>query len=253
MTTSNYSSLCDDHYINLNLTTEMDLPQNREVVLSYFDQIKKQHPTMAHFSMREGAEGSEYILEEPKGQSSYRWATLAARRLCAGQINPEEVSEVFSFYQSILELAPYALSLNSFDCEAIGLTFGFDFTYQGNHNELVNEALGLPPAFEHFPEKAGSAGIVNYEPAVQIALDEEGRSLCRLSIETRTDAYHLRDSSYPGDQISVYLTARHNGSLREGQTYGSTLRFLAEASQNLIHEYVVENILQPLQQTIAIK
>ena len=41
----------------------------------------------------------------------------------------------------VLDLAPYMLSLSPIDCEAIDLLFGFDFTYRGNHNLLVAEAL----------------------------------------------------------------------------------------------------------------
>jgi len=34
---SHYASLSDDYYINLNLNTEMDLPQSRETILHYFE------------------------------------------------------------------------------------------------------------------------------------------------------------------------------------------------------------------------
>ena len=37
---SRYSSVSDDFYINLNLNTEMDLPQNRETVLHFFEQVQ---------------------------------------------------------------------------------------------------------------------------------------------------------------------------------------------------------------------
>ena len=38
-----YQSFSDDYYINLNLNTEMDLPQSRETVLHYFEQIQKKY------------------------------------------------------------------------------------------------------------------------------------------------------------------------------------------------------------------
>jgi hypothetical protein len=37
---SQYESLSDDFYLNMNLNTEMDLPQTRETVLHYFEQIQ---------------------------------------------------------------------------------------------------------------------------------------------------------------------------------------------------------------------
>ena len=33
-----YSSICDEFYVNMHLNTEMDLPQNRESVLHFFEQ-----------------------------------------------------------------------------------------------------------------------------------------------------------------------------------------------------------------------
>ena len=82
----------------------------------------------------------------------------------------------------MLELAPYMLSLSPIDCEAIDLLFGFDFTYRGNHNQLVAEALGLSPAWSGCSTCRG-ATIVNYEPSITLALDEDCRMQCRLSIE----------------------------------------------------------------------
>jgi hypothetical protein len=37
---NHYASLSDDYYLNVNLNTEMDLPQNRETVLHFFEQIQ---------------------------------------------------------------------------------------------------------------------------------------------------------------------------------------------------------------------
>jgi hypothetical protein len=85
-----------------------------------------------------------------------------------------------------LELAPYTLSVSPLDCEALDLLFGFDFTYRGNHNHVVAEALGVGPALERMVE-IPSATVISYEPSLTIALDEECRLQCRVSQETRTN------------------------------------------------------------------
>ena len=36
-----YSSLSDDFYVNMNLSTEMELPANRETVLHFFERVQK--------------------------------------------------------------------------------------------------------------------------------------------------------------------------------------------------------------------
>lgn len=244
-----YPSLADDYYININLNTEMELPQSRETILHYFEQLQKRYPAMRNFYCREPG---EFMLEEDKEQSSYRWASVEPRRICSGHVNPESVEAALRQHELALELAPYCLTVSPLDCESLNVTFGFDFTYRGNHNELLVEVLGLPPAFERMAECAG-ATVLGSEPCLQLALDEDCRTQCRLSVETRTSAYHVRLGEYPEEQLSVYLTTRRYGSLDPGETYVSAMRRLAEITQELLDKYVTDGVLRPLQHAIAIK
>ena len=244
-----YASYCDDFYVNMNLSTEMELPQNRETVLHYFEQIQKKYPTMRNFYQREKG---DFVLEEDKDRGQYRWTTIEPRRLCSGQVNPDHVDEAIDQHRVVLELAPYMLSVSPLDCEALDVLFGFDFTYRGNHNQLVAEALGLSPAVERMAEYPG-ATVVSYEPSVTIALDEECRVQCRLSVETRTTPYHIRTGEYPEEQLSVYLTARQYGSLGSDTTFVETLDRLSQLCHDLVDTHVIEHVLQPLARAIAMK
>ncbi|HEX5104638.1 MAG TPA: hypothetical protein VFV87_12545, partial [Pirellulaceae bacterium] len=114
------------------------------------------------------------------------------------------------------------------------------------------DALGVLPAFEKISEIPGATVLAN-EPSIQFALDEECRLQCRLSIETRTTAYHVRTREFPEEQISVYFTARKYGSLENGETFVSAMNKLAETCREVVDNYIVENVLRPLQQTIAIR
>jgi hypothetical protein len=244
-----YASYCDDFYVNMNLSTEMELPQNRETVLHYFEQIQKKYPTMRNFYQREKG---DFVLEEDKDRGQYRWTTIEPRRLCSGQVNPDHVDEAIGQHRVVLELAPYMLSVSPLDCEALDVLFGFDFTYRGNHNQLVAEALGLSPAVERMAEYPG-ATVVSYEPSVTIALDEECRVQCRLSVETRTTPYHIRTGEYPEEQLSVYLTARQYGSLGSDTTFVDSLDRLSQLCHDLVDSHVIEHVLQPLARAIAMK
>lgn len=246
---SHYRTLSDDFYINMNLNTEMDLPQSRETILHYFEQIQKHYPTMRNFYSRDRG---EFVLEEDKEQGNYRWATIEPRRICSGHVNPESPAEAFQQHKLALELAPYALTVSPLDCESLNVMFGFDFTYRGNHNELLVEALGVPPALEKLAEMPG-ATILGNEPSLQLSLDDDCRVQCRLTIETRTSAYHVRTSEYPEEQLSVYLTARRYGSLDPGETYAEAFSQLSETCVEIVDNYVVGSVLQPLQHAIAIK
>jgi len=98
-----YSAISDDFYVNMNLGTEMELPQQRDTVLHYFERIQKKYPSMRKFYCRDKR---DFVLEEDKDRSQYRWATVENRRLCSGQVNPATIEEAMEQHRLVLELAP---------------------------------------------------------------------------------------------------------------------------------------------------
>lgn len=244
-----YSSLSDDFYVNMNLSTEMELPVNRETILHFFERIQKTYPSMRNFYCRDRG---DFVLEEDKDRGDYRWCNIETRRLCSGQVNPESTEEAVAQHKLVLELAPYMLSVSPLDCEALDLLFGFDYSYRGNHNEVVAEALGVNPAMDWMTEIPGST-VINHEPSFTIALDEDCRAQCRLSVETRTSAYQIRTGDFSEEQISVYVTARQYGSLDPEHSFETVLENLLHTCQEMLDKYAIEHVLQPLKQTIAIK
>ena len=244
-----YSELSDDFYVNMNLSTEMELPTNRETVLHFFERVQKTYPTMRNFYCRERG---DFVLEEDKDKGNYRWCTIEPRRVCSGQVNPESVEGAVEQHKLVLDLAPYMLSVSPLDCEALDLLFGFDFTYRGNHNQLVTEALGISPSIERLADISGST-VINHEPSLTIALDEDCRTQFRVSIETRTNAYQVRIGEFPEEQLSVYVTARQYGSLGPDKTFVETLQRLESICSEMIENHVIEHVLDPLARTIAMK
>lgn len=244
-----YLSLADDFYVNMTLSTEMDLPNARETVLHYFERVQKSYPTMRNFYCRDKG---DFVLEEEKGQGRYRWATIESRRICSGQINPENLEDAMAQHRLVLDLAPFMLSVSPLDCEALDLLFGFDFTYRGNHSQLVAEALGVSPAVERMLDHSG-ATIISHEPSVTIALDDDCRVQCRMSVETRTNAYQVRTGEFPEEQLSVYFTARQYGSLGAETSYVEALNHLASVCEDMVENYVVDSVLQPLARAIAMR
>ena len=197
-------------------------------------------------------EKQDFVLEEDKDKGSYRWATIEHRRVCSGYVNTTSVETALEQHRLALELAPYMLSVSPLDCEALDVLFGFDFTYRGNHNQLVADALGVSPAVEKFLELPGSS-VINYEPSITLAVDEDCRTQCRLSIENRTTAYQARTGEFPEEQLSVYVTARQYGSLGPDRTYVETMDRLAQLCRDVVDSYVIDNVLRPLQRAIAMK
>ena len=80
-----YSSLSDDFYVNMNLSTEMELPSQPRIGPAFLRAVAKKLPHDAEFLLpRKG----DFILEEDKDQGHYRWSTIEARRVCSGYVNP---------------------------------------------------------------------------------------------------------------------------------------------------------------------
>ncbi|MBT6919863.1 MAG: hypothetical protein HN985_09085, partial [Planctomycetaceae bacterium] len=179
-----YGSMADDMYMNVNLATEMELPGHRETVLHFFECVRKKFPTMKKFHARDKR---DFVLEEDKDQGRYRWVAVEPRRFCSGHVNPPSIEDALDQHRFLLDLAPALLSMSPLDCEAIDVLFGFDFAFRGNHNALLAEALGLGPSLEGVGEIPGSR-LINYEPSLTIAVDEECRTQIRVSTETRTNA-----------------------------------------------------------------
>jgi hypothetical protein len=197
-------------------------------------------------------EKQDFVLEEDKDKGSYRWATIEHRRVCSGFVNCTSVDDALEQHRLALELAPYMLSVSPLDCEALDVLFGFDFTYRGNHNQLVAEALGLSPAYEKLLDLPG-ASVINYEPSVTLALDEDCRTQCRVSIENRTTAYQARTGDFPEEQLSVYLTARQYGSLGADRTYVEVMDKLSHLCREVAESHVIDQVIRPLQRAIAMK
>jgi hypothetical protein len=244
-----YSSLCDDFGLYTYLNTEMPLPMGRETVLHFFESLQRSYPKMTNFYSRENG---EFVLEEDKEQGNYRWVTLEPRRLCTGYVNPPELEDADRQHMRVLELAPAHLNLVSIDCEALDVLFAFDFVYNGNHDDVVADAFGLNNTMEGLLGLP-NAKIINYEPSVMIALDEQLRLQCRLSIETRTNAFQVRTGQYHDEPISVYFTVRQYWSGRPYDTFVESYRNQREICQELVDAHVIPSVVRPLAQAIAAK
>ncbi len=246
---SEYGAFSDDFYLNMNLSTEMDLPQGRESVLHFFEQVRRRYPKMQNFYSREKG---EFVLEEEKDAGAYRWVSCEPKRVNSGVVNPDTYESGVDQHRAILEMIPFELSISPLDCESLSVMLGFDFAYRGNHNEILAEAIGVPPGLERFLQ-VPYGKLLSYEPAIQFALDEECRTQCRISFESRTNAYQVRSGDFGEEQISVYLTVRRYDSLGSDEKYATEFERLAGLCRDLVDEYLVESVLRPLQQAISLR
>ncbi len=237
----------DDFYVNLSLNTQLELPSARDTVLHYFEQMRKAYPELTNFFTRENG---DLVLEGDKEQDSYRWVSLESKRVCSGQVNPENLEDAYRQHEHVLDMAPHLLSLSTLDCEALDVMYGFDLTYSGNHDEVVAEALGLGSAFENVLEPPNGHRILNFEPSITLALDESFQLQCRLSIETRTNPFQIRTGDFPEEQLSVYFAVRKYWG---GGTESFLESFLKQrqVGEELLMNRVIPRVVRPLAQAIA--
>ena len=133
-----FSAFCDDFYVNMRLSTQLNLPHSRDTVLHFFERIQKDFPSLTRFRKHENG---DLCLEENRESDSYRWVTLEQRRLLSGHVNPPSIEESLKIHQLLLELAPYNLGLSPVEVDYLDVLFGFDLSFRGNHDEVVAESL----------------------------------------------------------------------------------------------------------------
>jgi hypothetical protein len=237
----------DQFYVNLHLNTEMELPTNRDTVLHFFEQMKKGFPELRNLYSRENG---DLVLEGDKDQQTYRWLAIEPRRLCSGQFNPETLEDAYRQHDLVLDLAPHLLTISVLDCEALDVMYGFDFNFEGNHDEVVAEALGVGHGLEGLFELP-SAQVINFEPSLTLALNDSCQLQCRLAIETRTNAYQVRTRDFGEDQISIYFTVRQYWGKGPEMTFLESLRRQREVGEEIIQRSILPKVVRPLAQAIA--
>jgi hypothetical protein len=244
-----FTSHCDDFGVFTYLNTKMELPSNRETVLHFFESVQKHYPQMTDFECRENG---DYVLEEDHEHGSYRWVTLEEHRLGSGFVNPPSLEAADEQHLRVLEVAPYHLDFSGLDCEALDVTFAFDFAYTGNHDEVVADALGIHTPLENLVQLPG-VKVLNYEPTIALWLDDTFRLQCRLGVETRTNPFQVRTGQFQEAPITVYFLLRQTWGRQQFKTFGESYVNQRKLCQELVEAHIVEGVLRPLAQAIAAK
>jgi len=245
---NSYGSFCDDFYADMYISTELDLPKERDTLLAFFERIQKQFPSMGSFYRRQSG---RYCLEESTDGGQYRWVTVEADRIGAGFVNPPSFEDAYCLDRLVIELSPYMLGVSHLDIDSLDVTFAMDFDYQGNHDEIVAEALLGSTAFSCLLDLPGSKAI-GFSPTLVIALDEGCRTQARIGIESRTTAYEVRSGKYkPEEPITLYFTIR--GHPRADEKFDALKAFERQCSlaEELMAEKILPNFVRPLVSAIA--
>ncbi len=248
MPANSYSSMCDDFFVDMYVNTELDLPTERDTVLTFFDRIQKQFPMMGRFLRREK---NEYYLEEDHSAGHYRWVSLEGDRVGSGLANPSTFEEAYRQDRLILELMPYMLGVSPLDVDSLDLTFAMDFDCVGNHDEVIAEALFAGSAFSGLLDWPHSRPIV-FSPAMVVALSEDQRTQARISIESKTSVYEPGEKEQERDDaITLSLTIRRYPCANERFDAVASFEQQCQLAETLMAERIVHYFVQPLAEVIA--
>jgi hypothetical protein len=250
MTLDSYCSLCDDFYVDMHVNTELDLPTQRDTVLSFFERIQKQFPSMGNFYRRQS---NEYCLEENRTLGQYRWICLEVDRIGCGAVNPANLETAYCQDRLVLELMPYMLGVSHLDIDSLDVTFGMDFDYSGSHDEVIAEALFSSTAFNRLLDIPGSRPI-GFSPAVVVALSPDCHTQARCSVESKTSIYEPGKREQAEDEaISLSFTIRQYPPTGEKFDALKSFEDQCHLVQELMAERIIPDFVQPITETIAQK
>jgi hypothetical protein len=242
-----YSSFCDDFYINLRVGSQLALPNGRETILHFFEQLQRAYPTMCRF--RKG-DGAEYSIEEDRAANMYRWVSLESTRLSAGHVNPPDVATALKLHHLLLDIAPHQLGISPLELDYIDVLFGFDLEFAGNHDEIIAESL-----YENSPLSAlleiEGARPVDFQPTTVVALSDDVRLQARVDVVTRTSGHQVRSGNFGEDVISVYLIVRRFWDDLPKRSLTEVFAELAQRAEQLAESHVLPRIVRPIGSAIA--
>jgi len=243
---TSYGALCTDFYVNHKLAMKMDLPQERETVLHLFERIRKSVPSMSRFRRFEG----ELALESSPKDIEYRWLAIWRNQVRSGFVHPPSMQDAYRLHRLILEQVPYHLTISPLDVDYMEINFGFDLECDGNHDQVVADALlADSPLGEllQLPE----AKVLDVQPVVSLALSKKGDVQACMEVKTRRKSRRGGSKRFRDDPISVLLSVRRYGPIEKLQDLVNWFDEMSQQAETLCAERVVPTILMPLSRQIT--
>ena len=249
---SNLGAHCDDLSASCRLSLKLDLSLDRETVLHFFDRVRREHAGMNRFRRRNDG---TLILEEgeadPQDSVARRWLRLEGGALRFGYFAPPSEEAWQGFGQSLLEYAPYFLSLNDLDMDHLEVIYAFDMEYSGNHDQLVAETLFRDHPLVGFMMGDEAAHVLDCQPYMGISLSSSCDVQAYLEVKSRTSTFEVRTGEYEPQILTVYLTVRKYWGGEQLPSLADSFIQLTRAADSLAARRVVPLVVNPLALAIA--
>jgi hypothetical protein len=274
---TSYGALCTDFYVNQTLAVKMDLPYDRETIMHLFDRVRKSRPEMDRFRRYD----DELALESSRREDEYTWLAMRQNSVRTGHVNPESMEQAYAFHRMVLETVPFYLTISPLDIDYYELLFGYDLECQGNHDEVVYEALfsrgpigdlleeplpgcndgegsGEGETGEVDGESAGEAGgesgggrLIDVQPIFRATLNHTGDLQACFEVKTRERSRKGSASRTRDEPLSIYLSIRKFGPIDNVEELAPMIDELGRKCELLASERLIPHLLTPIARQIT--
>ena len=244
---ADFDSLCRDFCVNQKLALKMDLPAAREPVLDLFGRLRKDLPRLA--SLQRYPDG-EVALESVEDERDFLWVAMRQLSLKSGWVNPSTLEEAYRMHRTVLEVAPYFLSISPLDVDHLELVYAFDFECDGNRDEIVLDALLGGSPLGDFAD-ASTDTILDSQPFIALALADAPDMHVYVEVKTRLPRGETAVTREGGEPLSVLLTVRRTGPVRALADLPTILAALSGHGERLVEQRLIPRVLMPLRDRIV--
>ncbi|MEO1007949.1 MAG: hypothetical protein AAFX79_05245 [Planctomycetota bacterium] len=246
MAIDSYRALCSDMYVNLKLAFKVELETGRQEAMGFFGVLQKRFPALENFRYSH----DELSIEAGPRTAQQLWAAVRGDCVRAGVVNPASFADAYALHRDVLEFAPAYLGLSNLDIDYYELLFGFDIDAQGDHDQIVFDAVLRGSPLGDLIEEAGWSPI-DTQPVIGVKLTGNGlprRSEAYFECKTRPSNPDRMGDREP---ISVYLTVRRHGPVEDIATPKLELADLASNGERILDTAVMPRLIQPIRSHIA--
>ena len=241
-----FDQICRDFCVNQKLALKMDLPAAREPVLDLFGRLRKDLPRLS--SLQRYPDG-EVALESGEDERDFLWVAMRQVSLKSGWVNPETLDDAYRMHRTVLEVAPYFLSISPLDVDHLELVYAFDFECDGNRDEAVLEALLGGSPLGDFAD-ASTDTVLDAQPFIALALADAPDMHVYVEVRTRLPRGETAVTREGTDPLSVMLTVRRTGPVRSLADLPTHLAALSGHGERLVEQRLIPRVLMPLRDRI---
>lgn len=243
-----FSLACDDCYVSARLAFKLELQPDRETLLHFFEQVRRQHPELSRLRRREN--GGVVLDAAAPGEGGRPFLKLESSNFKFGVHQATDGAKLRTLGDTVLELAPPALSLSDLDYDHYEIVFGFNLLYRGNHDELVADVF-----FSDHPLVAALAGpqrrVIDFQPFCGVALNDDCDLQAYVEIKSRTSAYEVRCGTFDDASLTVLLTLRRYWGCETPDNLKDVHNTIVTVGEELAASRIAPQIVQPLADAIA--